>query len=322
MMHHEAGVRTVVAGGQPELGPMQVPSGSRGADAYTAFDLDDDMFYATEINSSIATTLPDRDVEFDISYAGFNIKDFVRKGENVPLQFIYEAADCRIFYTARTIYNYLNLWNYVVDAIWRNPSLCVEGSTNRVSARHVKESRNRRSTRKKPRSLVRSGSPSATRTRGAPQPRDLSDSEAETDTSSLDTFKNNGLYYPDAQCNVRDSQSCPRNQKCVPIDTCSAGRLQTRNECRLKCSDFPGECRSSRLFCHLTAKSAGFCDFVQAAKDLRRCGTPTKANPRPTSAAEKIPQLPYQAPAFYDRKSANRSPVKMGSIIRAGIRGL
>ncbi|KAL8905274.1 MAG: hypothetical protein Q9207_002745 [Kuettlingeria erythrocarpa] len=37
-------------------------------------------------------------------------------------------ADCRIFYTVATVYNFENLWNYVIDAMWRNPSLCMAGS--------------------------------------------------------------------------------------------------------------------------------------------------------------------------------------------------
>lgn len=127
-MHHQDGVRTVAVGGKPDVGAMQVPSGTRGAELYSSADLDSDMENAININTSVKTGLPDRDVDFFITYAGFNLKDSVRKGDNMPLQFTYEAADCRIFYTLNTVYNYQNLWNYVVDAIWRNPSLCIAGS--------------------------------------------------------------------------------------------------------------------------------------------------------------------------------------------------
>lgn len=318
MMHHQAGVRTVVAGGRPVLGSMQVPSGSRGADAYSSFDLDDDIYFAETVNSSAAAALPDRDVDFEIAYAGFNLKDFVREGEDVPLQFKYEAADCRIFFTARTIYNYLNLWNYVVDAIWRNPSLCVEGSTNKISARHVGGFKDRRSARTKARRVTKRTAPTMTRKSSTPHPRDLSSSKADPDTSNLQTFKEDGLYYPDGQCDSSDPQSCPRNQKCVPISTCSAGQLRMRNECRVKCSNFPGECRDARLYCHTTGKSSGFCDFVQAAKDVKRCQTPTKAKPNPTAAAAKIPQLPYAAPPVYDKRPKYGSGAGLGSIVRAG----
>ncbi|KAI0971462.1 hypothetical protein F4678DRAFT_479343 [Xylaria arbuscula] len=43
LMHHEAGVRTVAVGGLPKDGPMQTPSGSRGARLYDIFTLDDNI---------------------------------------------------------------------------------------------------------------------------------------------------------------------------------------------------------------------------------------------------------------------------------------
>ena len=130
MMHHEAGMRTVVAGGIPEIGPMQAVGGSRGSEAYSNNDLDLDMLSGVELNSSLAAVLPNRNVDFWVTYAGFNLRDQIRRGETVPLQFTYEPADCRIFYTPRTVYNFENLWNYLIDAMWRNPSLCVQGPTS------------------------------------------------------------------------------------------------------------------------------------------------------------------------------------------------
>jgi hypothetical protein len=61
--------------------------------------------------------------------AGINLRDQVRKGEDIPLQFLYEGADCRIFYTPKTVYNYTALWQYAADAIWnKDPKKCVTGS--------------------------------------------------------------------------------------------------------------------------------------------------------------------------------------------------
>jgi hypothetical protein len=58
-----------------------------------------------------------------------NLRDQVRKGQTTPLQFAYEPADCRIYFTPKTIANYTALWQYAADAVWNNPALCVEGST-------------------------------------------------------------------------------------------------------------------------------------------------------------------------------------------------
>ena len=68
-----------------------------------------------------------------VSYASLNIRDQIREGSDVPLQFAYEAANCRIFYTPQTIFNYTNLWTYAADAVWNKPELCVQGSTGYAS---------------------------------------------------------------------------------------------------------------------------------------------------------------------------------------------
>ena len=133
MMHHQAGVQTVAAGGLPSNGPMQTPSGSRGAQAYDFDNLDTDIAIAKETNASAGNFLPERQVDVSISYASFNIRDQVRKGESTPLQFVYEAANCRIFYTKDTVYNFGNLWRYAANAIWTKPELCVQGSTGIAS---------------------------------------------------------------------------------------------------------------------------------------------------------------------------------------------
>ena len=130
-----AGVQVVVAGGRPSIGPMQAPSGTRGAIVYTTQGLDADIDLTqtilTQRNSPNANFLPNRTEALDVYvlYASINLRDQVRKGETTPLQFAYEAANCRIFYTPQTVFNYTALWQYAADAIWSKPNLCVEGST-------------------------------------------------------------------------------------------------------------------------------------------------------------------------------------------------
>lgn len=45
-----------------------------------------------------------------------------------PLQFIYEASNCRLFFTAEDQYDISNLWTRVANVAWGNGK-CVEGST-------------------------------------------------------------------------------------------------------------------------------------------------------------------------------------------------
>lgn len=129
MMHHEAGVKTVVVGGLPQTGPMQTASGGRGAQLYTVENIDDDIAVAESFNETTADDLPDREEDVWITSIGVNLRDQIRKDqEDVPVQFLYDAADCRIFYTRETRMNYGQLWTYTVNAI-SDSNLCVAGST-------------------------------------------------------------------------------------------------------------------------------------------------------------------------------------------------
>ncbi|KAK0743567.1 hypothetical protein B0T18DRAFT_186378 [Schizothecium vesticola] len=132
------GVRTVVAGGRPEPGPMQAVGGSRGARQYSAYRLDTAFAKAANVSAAARPALPEippgdtyRDTGMWTPFAGINLRDQVRDGdsEGVPLQFRYEPADCRIYYTLRNIYNATQLWRDVAAAAWVDSSLCVAGST-------------------------------------------------------------------------------------------------------------------------------------------------------------------------------------------------
>ncbi|MCJ1413980.1 hypothetical protein MMC32_000305 [Xylographa parallela] len=134
MMHYEAGVRTVVVGGRPSFGPMQALAGARGAREYETDYLDTDVYYVSYFNSTAAAILPDRSLEFVLDVGNFNLQDQIRRGQNFPLQFAYEAANCRIFLTNLTFLDFGALWAYAANATWTNPGLCVKDSTNHPSA--------------------------------------------------------------------------------------------------------------------------------------------------------------------------------------------
>ncbi|KAF2440206.1 hypothetical protein P171DRAFT_501223, partial [Karstenula rhodostoma CBS 690.94] len=140
LMAQQAGVKTVVVGGRPAIGPMQTASGSRGARIYSSEALDYDF---SNVNDTVEdydayAKLPQRgNNDLFINFAGFNIRDQIRQGDKdaIPVQFKYDAADCRIYYTLNNIYNLKQLWQDVAAAAWDDPSLCVEGSTG-YSVRH------------------------------------------------------------------------------------------------------------------------------------------------------------------------------------------
>ena len=49
--------------------------------------------------------------------------------ELTPTQFIYDAADCRLWYTPTMINDVTEIWRVAANAAWSNNSLCVAGST-------------------------------------------------------------------------------------------------------------------------------------------------------------------------------------------------
>lgn len=136
-MFTEVGVKTIVAGGRPTTGPMQAVGGNRGAAIYSADGLDFHLLAlnSTEANDTVLATVPRlnekgyRDSGVFTTVLGVNLRDQIRPNDTTPLQFKYEAADCRIFYTLANAYNMSRLWRDAVSASLDNPSLCVPGST-------------------------------------------------------------------------------------------------------------------------------------------------------------------------------------------------
>lgn len=89
--------------------------------------------FAEQIFKRIAYTSDGRPV------GGINFRDNLRENDasKTPLEFIYEAADCRMFYTAPMITDVTMVWKGVVDRMFRNDDRrvqCVQGSTGAPSS--------------------------------------------------------------------------------------------------------------------------------------------------------------------------------------------
>ena len=119
---------------------MQGDAGSRGSQDYQYSNVDSDIKLATELtNKTLKELFPEITVH-QCPYQGFsgelNLKDQIRRGEDIPVQFLYEASDCRLFYTPAMIVDYAILWKAAADALWGNGT-CVQGSTGQSSAGNV-----------------------------------------------------------------------------------------------------------------------------------------------------------------------------------------
>ena len=309
LMHHQGGARTVVAGGRPELGPMQFASGSRGAQTYYSIDLDADIEFAQNVNSSITPVPQDsNDIDFYINYAQFNLKDSIRKDEDFPLQFGYEAADCRIFYTTWTVYNFENLWNYVIDVFFRNPGLCINGAANLTNP---VVGTNQTGPTPKPTEIPTPTTPGGVADlilKGLQNtkrdPTELADHlpntpplapRSEPDTGSahrLSTFINNGHGIGNAD----SCTTCRNGETCTLVPSCSAGLvLQESRRCVRTCPKNASKDICGRGFsCY-----SGICLDQRSAAGLRQCRTPTKdAKSQQTRPVANNVRLEYARTGF------------------------
>jgi hypothetical protein len=134
MMTRVKGVRTVVVGGAPKPGPMQAVSGNRGAAAYSGDELDEDITFARQINSSTRGLLPQRgnltDTGMSIAYAAINLRDQIRANTSTANQFLYLPADCRLYWSFDNFFDYSRLWSDAARLFKNDTSLCVPGSIN------------------------------------------------------------------------------------------------------------------------------------------------------------------------------------------------
>ena len=300
LMHHEAGVRTVTAGGRPSAGPMQAASGSRGAEYYSTDDLDADFEVVEEINATAVALLPSRTEHIFVLSAGINLRDQIRKDQNTPLQFLYEAANCRIFYTPYTFNNLTKLWEYAADAIWNKPELCVQGSTGYASTTKAQSTKS---------------PPNETESINANATHDIVNTfQLNKATSDLPPDfagqEHDGVKLATASI----GQSCgtsaggsgcgSQGLKCMRVNVCG----RTANRCVLPCDSHHDPCGGNRCF----ITSTGFETGQGFKKKVGRghCPLPCQSRSGSDSASPTSPPLP---PTFESRPNDDGGRSRSGS---------
>jgi len=161
----EMGIRTVLFGGRPHTAPVQAIGGTKGGavfpwDNYQIMTLIGQMATGTDgppganlpstQNNGVVFTAPmvvgDQSInsmEYVISHIrpGTPQVSFVECPSNailsssiwhnftVPVQFQWEAANCRLFYTEATWQNIDSMWKAAADVAWKGAK-CAPGSTS------------------------------------------------------------------------------------------------------------------------------------------------------------------------------------------------
>lgn len=148
LLKNQGAVRTIVIGGRPQPGPMQGVGGTKGAQVFSWDDIQLRMQATYFLGSpqqqaqwdtqdlgktAFATQIFKRSAYQGGRVAGgVNLKDNLRQNDasGTPLEFMYEAADCRMFFTSKMITDVTEVWKGVADRMFKNEtSKCVEGST-------------------------------------------------------------------------------------------------------------------------------------------------------------------------------------------------
>ncbi|KUM55744.1 hypothetical protein ACN42_g11495 [Penicillium freii] len=140
MMTYE-GVKTLSFGGRPQHGPMQAMGGTRGAQVMPGASL-------VEITSTLLDVAAEKELlskselqqlkslspaeESPLQYGQLqvNLRDAYSKldeDSSMPLQFVYEPAHCRLFYTLENFLQPATTWSAAVKAMWGGGE-CVAGS--------------------------------------------------------------------------------------------------------------------------------------------------------------------------------------------------
>ncbi|KAF2213186.1 hypothetical protein CERZMDRAFT_17713, partial [Cercospora zeae-maydis SCOH1-5] len=149
-------IRSVVVGGRRQEGPMQYAGGVKGGQLTPMAQVGAIVFVSLE-NATLSQQL-----DFERTFgqqlivaaiaalsrayynpegtiasllASINFRNTIREGDPsaTPLQYVYDAASCRVFYTAAMYGSQELLWERVYESAWEDGS-CVAGSTGHPSA--------------------------------------------------------------------------------------------------------------------------------------------------------------------------------------------
>jgi hypothetical protein len=148
LLKAQAGVRSIAVGGRPQNWPMQGVAGSKGSQVYTfgnvagiaealtpiiqIFRAKNKTLPAFPSPEYIPSGLPSPLGQTNRLLAGsrYNLRNAFHQGDktNTPLQFIYEASNCKLFYKPEDIYSVIPLWRRADSVAWGSAT-CVPGST-------------------------------------------------------------------------------------------------------------------------------------------------------------------------------------------------
>jgi len=151
-MRQQGGVKAIAMGGRSNSNPIQAVGGVKGTNNYQWGYIQSLAQTAVELaapeeagryNTSV---LKDYDEDSPFARAasapGCNVRDGLRDGDDsgIPLQFQYEEADCRLYYTPEMTVDVTAVWKAVADAQWGGKGKCVGAASGYGQKREVTRS--------------------------------------------------------------------------------------------------------------------------------------------------------------------------------------
>lgn len=162
LMRQQGGVNFVMLGGRPNTDVVQAVGGVKGTNSYpwdyilssVAIPFEVAHYHDAEYYSNTALGNYSELPLYRATNFVVNARDGYREGDtsNTPLQFVYEPADCRIYYTPAMAVDQTAMWKSVADSAFNGVDRCVAGAGSLGGSNNEK-----RSVRTFPRHAVRRG---------------------------------------------------------------------------------------------------------------------------------------------------------------------
>ncbi|KAF2182762.1 peptidase S41 family protein-like protein [Zopfia rhizophila CBS 207.26] len=139
LMKQQAGVKTIAMGGRSNKNPIQAIGGVKGTNNYQwgyiqslaqqakiIAPADQKDKFNNSVLSAYASDIP---YQRAASNPGVNVRDGLRQNDTsgIPLQFVYEEADCRLYYTPEMTVDITAVWKAAANAQWGGKGNCVGG---------------------------------------------------------------------------------------------------------------------------------------------------------------------------------------------------
>lgn len=142
LMRDLAGVKYVAMGGRAQPGITQAVGGVKGTNdlpwdyiqgivslTYNFSSNAQKKYLNTTDLAQYNSIIPFERASPNTSY-NVNFRDGIKKGDTseTPLQFVYEAADCRILYTPAMTVDVTAQWKAVANSAWNGDNKCIAGN--------------------------------------------------------------------------------------------------------------------------------------------------------------------------------------------------